>query len=100
MKTETVSVNGMEMHYRTEGSGEPLLLLHGGGGCHEDWVHAGRDQFAQYYTLIAPDARGHGRSTNPPTVNALSTPSLCSTNSGLKNAMPSASAWAATRFST
>jgi pimeloyl-ACP methyl ester carboxylesterase len=66
MKTETVSVNGMEMHYRTEGSGEPLLLLHGGGGCHEDWVHAGRDQFAQYYTLIAPDARGHGRSSNPP----------------------------------
>lgn len=57
--------NGMEMFYEMNGAGEPLLLLHGGGGCHEDWVHCGRDQLLAQYTLIAPDARGHGRSTNP-----------------------------------
>lgn len=61
----SVYVNGIEMHYATEGEGEPLLLLHGGGGCHEDWVYAGRDLFLKEYRLIAPDARGHGRSTNP-----------------------------------
>jgi pimeloyl-ACP methyl ester carboxylesterase len=44
---------------------EPLLLLHGGGGTHENWACAGRDQFLRAYQLIAPDARGHGRSTNP-----------------------------------
>jgi pimeloyl-ACP methyl ester carboxylesterase len=65
MKTGTAQINGMEMFYETDGSGEPLLLLHGGGGCHEDWVHAGRDQFLQEYALISPDARGHGQSTNP-----------------------------------
>jgi pimeloyl-ACP methyl ester carboxylesterase len=53
------------MYYETEGSGEPLLHLHGGTGCRENWVHAGRDQFAREYTLIQPDARGHGRTTNP-----------------------------------
>jgi len=65
MRTSTVSLNGIEMFCETDGSGEPLLLLHGGGGCHEDWAYAGREDFVQQYTVVAPDARGHGRSTNP-----------------------------------
>jgi pimeloyl-ACP methyl ester carboxylesterase len=65
MKSESVELNGIEMYYETEGTGEPLLLLHGGGGCHEDWIYAGRDQLLREYTIIVPDARGHGRSTNP-----------------------------------
>jgi pimeloyl-ACP methyl ester carboxylesterase len=69
MRTEnsgnTLQVNGIELYYEKHGAGEPLLLLHGGSGCHEDWVYAGRDEFAREYTLITPDARGHGRSTNP-----------------------------------
>jgi pimeloyl-ACP methyl ester carboxylesterase len=65
MKTGNAQINGIGMFYEVDGKGEPLLLLHGGGGCHEDWVHAGRDQFLQQYQLISPDARGHGRSTNP-----------------------------------
>ncbi|HKV03801.1 MAG TPA: alpha/beta hydrolase [Candidatus Acidoferrales bacterium] len=65
MKAESVQLNDIQMYYETEGAGDPLLLLHGGGGCQENWTHAGRDQFAREYTLIKPDARGHGRSTNP-----------------------------------
>jgi len=65
MKTEIAQVNGIDMFYETDGAGEPLLLLHGGGGCHEDWAHAGREQFVSEYKLISPDARGHGRSSNP-----------------------------------
>jgi pimeloyl-ACP methyl ester carboxylesterase len=61
----TLQVNGIEFYYETQGAGEPLLLLHGGSGSHEDWVYAGRDEFMREYTLIMPDARGHGRSTNP-----------------------------------
>jgi pimeloyl-ACP methyl ester carboxylesterase len=53
------------MYYETEGTGEPLLLLHGGGGCQEHWALAGGEQFAREYKLIKPDARGHGRSSNP-----------------------------------
>ncbi len=60
-----LQVNGIDLYYETLGNGEPLLLLHGGGGSHADWVHAGRDEFAGEYKLIMPDARGHGRSTNP-----------------------------------
>jgi len=65
MVAESVHVNDIEMYYEMEGTGRPLLLLHGGGGCQENWIHAGSDQFARQYTLIKPDARGHGRSTNP-----------------------------------
>src|SRR5579862_5370229 len=65
MKTESVPLNDIEMFYEAEGSGEPLLLLHGGTGCHENWVHAGGEQFAREYSLVKPDARGHGRTTNP-----------------------------------
>jgi pimeloyl-ACP methyl ester carboxylesterase len=65
MTTETVQLNGIEMFCEIAGKGEPLLLLHGGTGCHEDWIYAGRDQFEREYRLILPDARGHGQSTNP-----------------------------------
>lgn len=58
-------VNGIDLYYEILGTGEPLLLLHGGTGSHADWAYAGRDQFLQEYSLITPDARGHGRSTNP-----------------------------------
>jgi pimeloyl-ACP methyl ester carboxylesterase len=66
MRTESAPINGIEMYYEIDGAGEPLLLLHGGGGSHDDWVHAGRQQFARRYRLILPDARGHGRTSNPP----------------------------------
>jgi pimeloyl-ACP methyl ester carboxylesterase len=65
METGTVALNGIEMYYEIEGTGEPLLLLHGGGGCQENWAYAGRDQFAREYKLLLPDARGHGHSSNP-----------------------------------
>src|ERR1700752_3536616 len=64
-KAATLSVNGIDLYYERVGSGEPLLLLHGGTGSHEDWVYCGGDQFLGEYELIVPDARGHGRSTNP-----------------------------------
>lgn len=64
MKTESVKLNDIEMYYEaegTEGTGEPLLLLHGGTGCHGDWAYAGRDQFVREYAIITPDARGSWR---------------------------------------
>lgn len=61
----TLQVNGIDLYYEMEGAGEPLLLLHGGGGCQEHWTYAGRDRLVAEYKLIKPDARGHGRSSNP-----------------------------------
>lgn len=60
----TLQVNGMDMYYEIHGSGEPLLWLHGGMGCGNDWRFA-FDEPPAGYALIAPDLRGHGASTNP-----------------------------------
>ena len=64
MKAEIVELGDLEMYYEREGSGEPLLLLHGGTGCHKDWIYAGHDKFVREYSVIAPDARGHGATSN------------------------------------
>src|SRR5271165_1979099 len=34
--------------------------VHGGTGCHDDWVYAGREQLVSEYRLIVLGARGHG----------------------------------------
>ena len=61
---QIASVNGVELFYRDTGRGNPLLLLHGFSGSGDDWQHV----FAaplDSYRVIAPDLRGHGRSSNP-----------------------------------
>jgi pimeloyl-ACP methyl ester carboxylesterase len=54
--------NGMDLFYEVAGSGEPLLWLHGGMGIGSDWQYIFSAPPAGYQ-LIAPDQRGHGRST-------------------------------------
>jgi pimeloyl-ACP methyl ester carboxylesterase len=64
--SRVVTVEGAELHVEERGSGEPLLLLHGGTGTSGDWKHVfDLDALAARFRVIAPDARGHGRSTNP-----------------------------------
>lgn len=58
------TVNDIEMYYETRGEGEPLLLLHGGGGVGANWELIFSEP-PYGYKLVIPDLRGHGRSTNP-----------------------------------
>jgi pimeloyl-ACP methyl ester carboxylesterase len=57
-----LETNGIELHYDVHGAGEPLLWLHGGMGHGPDWRFIFTEVPAGY-RLIAPDLRGHGRST-------------------------------------
>lgn len=62
------SFDGTTIHYTDEGDGPPVLLLHGfassadinwrRSGLHDALVDAG-------FRVVAPDARGHGRSDKP-----------------------------------
>jgi len=62
----TLKLLGIELYVEERGQGEPLLLLHGFTGCGADWKHVfDLDALARRHRLILPDARGHGRSTNP-----------------------------------
>lgn len=54
-------MSDIHLHYTRQGSGPPLLLLHGNG---EDGGYFVRqtEYFSRHYTVYALDTRGHGRS--------------------------------------
>lgn len=52
------------MYYEEHGVGKPLLLLHGFGGCSQNW-HPFIASLSEQHRLIIVDLRGHGYSTNP-----------------------------------
>jgi pimeloyl-ACP methyl ester carboxylesterase len=54
-------VDGTRLSYRTAGSGEPLLLLHGFGETGASWDPI-VEPLAEEYRLIVPDLPGHGHS--------------------------------------
>ena len=60
----SVQISNIEMYYEEYGVGKPLLLLHGFGGCSQNW-HPFTAKLAEHYRLIVVDLRGHGHSTNP-----------------------------------
>ena len=60
----TISLNGFEMYFEDRGSGEPLVLLHGGMGIGDDWRHVFPHD-PDGHRVVVPDLWGHGRSTSP-----------------------------------
>jgi 3-oxoadipate enol-lactonase len=57
----TVIVNGTRLACLDEGTGPPMLLVHGLGGSHDDW-RLQRAEFAKQHRLVVPDLRGFGAS--------------------------------------
>src|SRR6188472_2108754 len=61
----TASVNGIQLHYVIGGHGDPVVLLHGWPETWYEWHHV-MPALAKNYTVIAPDLRGLGDSSKPP----------------------------------
>src|SRR6478736_1723092 len=62
--SQTISINGINIHYVIGGTGEPLLLIHGFG---QNWYMWNRllPELSKHFTGIAPDLRGVGESGKP-----------------------------------
>ncbi len=56
-------IGNIRIYYETYGSGPPVLVLHGGLGSSFD-MHFQIQALAATHLVIAPDSRGHGRSTD------------------------------------
>lgn len=56
----TVDAPTVGLAYDDDGSGPPLVFLHGGWLSAESWAPQ-RERFGEEYRIIAPDLRGHGR---------------------------------------
>jgi pimeloyl-ACP methyl ester carboxylesterase len=68
-RTETPCGDGI-MVWRSWGNGPPLVLLHGGAGAWNHWVHT-VPAFSGTYRVVAPDLPGLGESADapqPPTI--------------------------------
>lgn len=64
--------DGVKIHYRVQGQGEPVVLIHGFSDCIENtWdvsIRCGSglmDVLSRRYQVIALDCRGHGQSEKP-----------------------------------
>ncbi|HTM99845.1 MAG TPA: alpha/beta hydrolase [Pedobacter sp.] len=60
---QSIEVGNIEMYYEEYGTGKPVVLLHGFGGCVQNWHPFINDLSAQH-RLIIVDLPGHGYSTN------------------------------------
>lgn len=60
---EPVAVGDIKLYVDQQGSGEPLILLHGGLGSGESWYKQ-MPEFSKRYKVIRVDSRGQGRSTD------------------------------------
>lgn len=62
----TVTANGTRLHAVVGGTGAPVLLLHGWPQTWRAWRHLMPTLAAHGYRVIAPDLRGTGASSRPP----------------------------------
>jgi len=63
-----VEANGLRFHVLDEGSGRPVVLLHGFPDTSDLWRHQVPALVQGGFRVIAPDMRGRGRSSRPAAV--------------------------------
>ncbi len=63
-KDSYASVNGLNMYYEIHGSGQPLVLLHGGGSTIETSFGRVLPSFAKTRQVIAFEQQGHGHTAD------------------------------------
>ncbi|KAF2194251.1 alpha/beta-hydrolase [Zopfia rhizophila CBS 207.26] len=60
----------VNLFYTTQGTGPPVLLLHGWACSSHDWSYQIPFLLSLNFRVIALDQRGHGRSSAPPTTDS------------------------------
>jgi pimeloyl-ACP methyl ester carboxylesterase len=62
---QTVSADGLNIHYEQSGSGPPLVLIHGLTGSVADWQFVAVPFLTARFTVLTWDLRGHGYTDMP-----------------------------------
>ena len=61
IQSKTIFIDGLDVHYYTGGQGDPLVVIHGGGGDARTWWD-NINELSKKYTVYAPDLPGYGGS--------------------------------------
>jgi pimeloyl-ACP methyl ester carboxylesterase len=59
LNSAVVNVSGLDVHYLVGGSGEPLIVIHGGTGGAKDWKNT-MEALGKKYRVYIPDMPGFG----------------------------------------
>jgi pimeloyl-ACP methyl ester carboxylesterase len=59
-----VTIRGLDIHYKSVGKGEPLILVHGSGSSSYTW-RKNISYFGQFFRVYALDLPGSGKSQTP-----------------------------------
>jgi len=60
-----LNIRGIRLHYDDQGSGQPIVFVHGHPFNHTMWQYQ-TSHFSKEYRLIMPDLRGYGRTEVTP----------------------------------
>jgi pimeloyl-ACP methyl ester carboxylesterase len=69
MEPELIEANGLQFHVQDEGSGRPVILLHGFPDTGDLWRNQVPALVDHGFRAIVPDMRGRGRSSKPEDVS-------------------------------
>jgi len=61
LRSEKIKVGKIDIRYFCVGQGDPLIIVHGGGGSGSAWLQ-NAIELSNYYTVYIPDLPGFGRS--------------------------------------
>jgi pimeloyl-ACP methyl ester carboxylesterase len=58
-------IGDVQMYYEVQGTGDPILFIHGGGGSTDgSWPKEYAGHLSRHFMVIMADSRGHGHSTD------------------------------------
>jgi pimeloyl-ACP methyl ester carboxylesterase len=85
--TELIEANGLQFYVRDEGSGTPVILLHGFPDTGDVWRKQVPALVQQGFRAIVPDMRGRGRSSRPAAVSDYRLSSIVRDVTGILDAL-------------
>ncbi len=80
-------INGVGLYYKIIGSGEPIVIVHGGPGLDHSYFLPQMAKLAETHKLIFFDHRAHGRSASPADTNAMMLDNFVEDIEGIRKAL-------------
>jgi proline iminopeptidase len=85
IEEETVDINGIKHYIKKIGSGEPILVLHGGPGMFHDYLVPHFEKLAHDYQIIFYDQRGCGKTDFPQDTSTITTTNFVEDLESIRN---------------
>jgi pimeloyl-ACP methyl ester carboxylesterase len=64
------SINGVSLYWEVKGDGEPVVLVHGSWGDHNNWAQV-VPALSSSLRVVTYDRRGHSASERPPAQGSI-----------------------------